>query len=362
MHSASKLFYSLVLDTASSVLGFKVCTSKSQAYIPGGVNGPYFDLETPVRNTAHWLISYSILYKLEGDQKFKTVALQLLEFLLQTESYKKGDIYIHRQRGGKDWTNGVIGQAWVTEALGVAGSILEHEVATKKAVDCADSLTFDQKIGAWLRPEIESFKSQIDYTLNHQLWFAAAKAEAAKGKYCPNIESFLTKLNNGALRTRNNGQINHLFYSSSLKGLLLQARYRALEASNKSAVLEKEAGYHLYNLHPLARLKFYYPEHDLFQNQKVKTALGFIKTDTFKYLLFKNGYSYCYNSPGFEFPLINEIFELNTNGLVDYYLGQQLEETWCAESKLFNKNNPDPVTLTARVYEYLLRYKFSELK
>lgn len=49
----------LVLDELESMAiaakGWEILLTSSMSQMPPGHNGPYFDVETPIRNTAHWL-------------------------------------------------------------------------------------------------------------------------------------------------------------------------------------------------------------------------------------------------------------------------------------------------------------------
>lgn len=347
----------LARDVAQQANKKKISLSEDIAFMPGGVNGPYFDLETPVRNTTHWLITFSVLYQLDQKKDYKKTALQLCNFLLQNKQYREKLFYIHRQKEGKDVSNGVIGQAWVVEALAVAGKIFDINEAKQLAVECANSLDFVNKTGAWERPELQGYKSQIDYTLNHQLWFAAAKAQALQGEPNPDIETFLTALDSGAFRIRKTGQIRHLFYANSVKGLLLQGRYKLIENRNRNHIFEKEAGYHLYNLHPLARLKHFYPDHDFFQNKWFLKAIRYTATQQFRKSQMNNMYSYPYNAPAFESPLVFLVFKDNFDedleSTIQYFIDKQIELTYDSTSKWFNRHNPDSLTLSARIYEWM---------
>lgn len=349
--------FDLLLITAEKANKKKIELSDNEAFFPGGNNGPYFDLETPIRNTSHWLITFSILSVLKNDVKYRQTALQLSYYLMNNSTYKEGKIYIHRQKKGKDWSNGVIGQAWVVEALAIAGRLLKNPHISEFARECSEQLYFNRSIGAWERPELKGYNNQIDYTLNHQLWYAAARAEAINGKNCEEIHLFLKKLYNGALRIRDSGQICHLFYSNSLKGLLIQGKYKISEKINRRKVLEKEVGYHLYNLHPLARLKLFYPDHKLFQQPKLLKAIQYVINSNFLQALPDNKYAYPYNAPAFELPYVISVFHDFFNGEELGVLGEvyerQLQLTYDSNVNWFCRSNSDSLTLSARIYEWM---------
>ena len=47
-------------------------------YILGGHNGPYYDPETPVRNTAHWITTFAYCYKATNDKKYYQVTKKVV--------------------------------------------------------------------------------------------------------------------------------------------------------------------------------------------------------------------------------------------------------------------------------------------
>lgn len=367
--------FELIRTVADHVAMRRILISGNRAYIPGGVNGPYFDIETPIRNTAHWLITYSILAGSGAGNKYREIAHQLLNFLLEPGEYRKNGIYIHRQKSGKDWTNGVIGQAWVVEALAIAGELLDNDIARINAQKYASVLEFDTKVGAWNRPKLAGYKQQIDFTLNHQLWFATAMAEAFAGQQIDEINIFLSKLAKGGFRIRKDGRVCHLLYSfNSMKGLLLQARYALMEKRYPDAVMNKEVGYHLYNLYPLARLRDQYPDHKFFTMDHLKKAISYSVSDNFLNSIKTNHFSYNYNSPAFEFPLILHCFrdiyietdllggEMEIDNKIEKQLKYQLDLTYDEDVVFFASKNPDPITLTSRIYELALWWGYRKNK
>src|SRR5690606_11426962 len=100
------------------------------------------------------------------------------------------------------------------------------------------------------------------------------------------------------------GLINHQLFASSLKSKLLRARYELSYKRNPRPIAHKENGYHLYNLHPFARLYKIFPDHPLFSSQKFTSAIQYTQSISFLNELRENKYAFPYNSPAFEFPLI----------------------------------------------------------
>ena len=140
---------------------------------PPGHNGPYHDTETPVRNSGHWLITFSKCYKLTNKSKYKDKVYQLAEYLTTEDARPNGYSFYHRNKKGKDKCNGLIGQAWTFEALTEATKILKDNKYALLAEDIFFQHTFNEECGLWNRLEIDGKILPIDRTFNHQLWFAA---------------------------------------------------------------------------------------------------------------------------------------------------------------------------------------------
>lgn len=130
-------------------------------FAAGGTNGPYFDIETPIRNTAHWCIAYTVLSSQKPQNAYEQAAHELLGFLMKTSAYNKNGVYVHRQKHGKDWSNGVIGQAWVLEALAISGRILKRDDAVEFARKVSFAFGFDDKVKAWKATDPRDRKSVV---------------------------------------------------------------------------------------------------------------------------------------------------------------------------------------------------------
>lgn len=345
---------SAIVEAAENNLENLIALPGGGMYAPGGVNGPYFDLETPIRNSAHWIITYSVLSREFPEKGFLGAANSLVDFLLDPSFFEKAGVYIHRQKHGKDWSNGVIGQAWVIEALAIAGRILERDDAFRRAETISQCFPFDSSVAAWMRVDPRNGNRAIDYTLNHQLWYAAALSELVDSVHNERIVAFLDMLNDGGVRVGKDGRILHLLHSRSLKGGLLRLRYSLGRMRGGEKLKRKEVGYHLYNLHPLARLKRRFQDHALFSSQVVMEALRCATDSSFISELERNGYAYPYNAPGFELPLVLEEFDLEM--VHAPVIKRQRDSTFRRVGYVcgFVGNTPDFLTLNARAYEYLV--------
>jgi len=95
------------------------------AFEPGH-NGPYFDCETPVRNTSHWLFTLCSLYERTGKTKYLESSTRAAEYLASRYARPMKASFWIRKNPQKDFCNGLIGQAWAIEALVLASKVLEE--------------------------------------------------------------------------------------------------------------------------------------------------------------------------------------------------------------------------------------------
>jgi hypothetical protein len=83
---------------------------------PSGHNGPHGDEETPVRNTSHAL--YILCWLVDsGFDEYKDKANLAVDYLLSKQARPMGSSFWCRSNPEKDFNNGLVGQAWVFEAL-----------------------------------------------------------------------------------------------------------------------------------------------------------------------------------------------------------------------------------------------------
>lgn len=338
---------------------------RDQSCFPGGRNGPYLDIESPLRNTAHWLVSFSVAYLLTGESSISEVAHRLTNFLIFNKDYELDGVLIHRQKTNKDWCNGVIGQAWVAEGLLYASKILNREDAREKALQLLRQLPFDSKYHVWHRLDPAQGQIGIDYTYNHQSWFASVAAESEDAELVEQARKFLDVSLSKALQIQPDGlikhKLNHVATNTFTKVLSNPLRMVVKKLSSQNVKKthtinnsERDLGYHLYDLYTLARLRQVFIDHPIWKSDKILKALYFAGSKDFLLLLDNNSYSYSYNAPGFEYSMINSVFQDICPSLLQNTEGawkSQLKKTWNNKTNYFDLGTCDPVTLSARIYE-----------
>lgn len=313
-----------------------------------GHNGPYHDPETPVRNTAHFAITFIKVAKLSGDSSFEKAAKSCLNYL-ETTSFRDHATYKARENR-RDTSNGLIGQAWVIESFLEGARHFSNESYKRRAFELFNLHPFDKNVGAWRSVEPNGEIRDFDHTFNHQLWFAASIASAAKDcqSTTEKLDIFQEKLQGGNLSMTRCGKINHLmhFKSNRLKYLL----YPILRRSAHNAIGYKEIGYHSFCLYALATLK----NHNLLSewlSVKAMKAISYIKNKAYTTNIEDNKYGFPYNPPGFEIPYAIEAFEKPNGKLSSYWIRKQVDKSFDQKTATLSLNTKDPLTANARVYE-----------
>ncbi len=348
--------------------------SKKELPEPGH-NGPYKHTETPVRVSSHWLITLIYCYKWTGLNKYLFKAEQLLNFLLSESARPHNYSFFHRISKKNDQCNGLIGQAWTIEALCEAAKFFEEDKIYQVAEEVFLHHNFNKEHGLWYRLEVDGKILSIDLTFNHQLWFASSGSLIKSNNSEINnlINIFLNKLDRN-LSIYNDGLISHPIYGlfNKNEGLLKtspeimkkinQGIYKfmnlylhniGLYDTNK--IHYKSIGYHSFNLYAFKNLINFFQNHKFWVSKTYKKIKQYLLKNKFFNKLDKNIYGYYYNPPGFEIPYIFYSDELISESdfleFANKWINIQFEKTFNFKTYKFDKNNPDPNTLTARIYE-----------
>lgn len=346
-----------------------------------GVNGPYRFVDTPVRNSGHWLIIASYLWKVTREEKYKKLAFCMAEYLV-SEQKKTVSGAIECMTGERfDHLNGLIGQAWTIESLVYAYEVFNRSDYLDTAVEIFFSQSFDESSCLWERLEINGENIGFDYTLNHQVWFACAGLmildNLENDRIHREVYRFLERLDERYFDVYSNGLIKHYgtMKNPQIRPLSFQIKrvikdwFVPLRRKDPnrfdSKVLEK--GYHLFELYGYAVIHQYYPDYALFKKEKFSKALRYgldLKTLNRIFnikpvldgaddgLTRMNKFAYAYNSPAFEYPLI----EYSFTGCIDESAANELlriqkKLTYNDLTGKLDRFNYDPETLTARMYE-----------
>jgi len=343
--------YNILIQSAEQALKKQV----EDGAMPSGHNGPYFHPETSIRNTAHWLIAFLKVYKITNEKKYLIASEKCLEYLIKNKPRYN---YCHRFSegfGGGDKCNGLIGPSWVMEAFLEFSREFKRKDLSEVASEIFLLHKFDEKLGLWHRREIDGKILPIDWTFNHQLWFASLGSMFDKNLYPEihkQVEIFIEKITEN-FNIYSNGLIWHPVAKISLnfKGLKdFLAKIKSLTIDNEKNV-NKAIGYHQFNLYAFSILKNNYPEISFWQSEKFRKALKFIESEEYEKGLINNKYGFDYNVAGIEMAYILKVFKKDSEELQKKWLEKQFKRNYDFRSNILCKNTDDSETLSARIYE-----------
>lgn len=327
---------------------------------PPGCNGPYGHIETPVRNTAHWLFTFSVLYEKMGGKAFKTAAEKALTYLLGEESRPMKAAFWCRKNPERDFCNGLIGQAWVMEGLLKAASVFDHREAFLLAEKVYHLHPWipDQKV--WKRVNVEGSYGSCDPTFNHQLWFAAISSQISDNELAATRAKEFLAHHISRLGLYRDGILYHLTPLFSLRfprifhqdniGVFHQ---KAMFHLKKRELYEKSAGYHAFNLYAFAVLKERFPNLKVWKHSAMEKMLKPSFSKKFRQQHRSNPYSYRFNPTGLEMAYAMEVFYPELKEEIAKWLHTQVEETGEKGVSIMTKGSVDAETSRARIYEGL---------
>jgi len=348
--------------------------------IKAGVNGPYNHKETLARNYSHWIVTFSKLFHYTDDIKYFKAIEKLSTKLISSHFRPNGYSFYCRNVTGKDSCNGLIGQAWVFEALYVCYKTLKDDKFQRLAEDVFNQHKFNHENGLWSTLDIDGKSIEIDAAFNHQLWFAyaAAKIIPKSNSNFKNINIFLDKIKFN-LKLIENGLVYHPIEKYALANLLRKnesiknklKRNIKLILKNKTlghlfvnkhdlinnwekVQIIKSYGYHAFNMFAFVKLEKLTHNHDFWKTNSYQSMINILFNDDFLLKNDNNKYSYPYNPTGFEIAYVaNEKIEneKEKNEKISFFVNKQFELNFNMSKFLFSNNNNDVNTLTARLYE-----------
>lgn len=368
---------SSVVDTTAE----KILKNGAKVIVAGN-NGPYYNVETSVRNLAHWCVTFSEYYVHTGEEKYLEIVSLLGEAILDSPHYNGSGVYKCREIKSSDEVNGVIGPAWIIEGLMAACRATGDERYYDRALKVFKAIPFNTGLSLWNRRNTQNKELGVDVTFNHQLWIAAAGAiinnYREDKEIADRIRIFIKALpKNCTIRTC--GRVGH-FTASDTHGFISEIGRRVrdvksdvCEGLNRRSMAYKESGYHSFNLYGFAILCKNWKEPVPFvKTKKFKKTLEYIFNDNYVNQLSKadigldetristklkvdfNVFAYAYNSPAFEVPLIARIFDVeDAEKIFTALCEKQMELTYNEQLGDFSKNTDDPESLNARIYELI---------
>ena len=326
--------------------------------MPPGNNGSYGDPETPVRNTAHWAITYLKAFQINGSSEFEQAAKRCFDYLLTKEARPMNATFWHRSNPKKDFSNGLVGQAWTIEALLQLSKHFDQPEAITLAEEVFLLHPFDKRWGAWKRVNVDGSYRDFDGTFNHQLWFAASGAllvaETGNEDIRKSVTRFMDLLDVN-MKLYGDGLIQHLapFYLKKKTPVkaLRQAIWKVRNGKHETYMRMKSAGYHGFNMYAFALIKTCLPDHKFWNSPGFRSTMQYLDSAKFRDEVAKSSYGYPYNPPGFE--AAYALQELSDNDQeIAYWVTEQIKHCYDQEAELMiGGDTQDQNTAAARLYE-----------
>ncbi|NGY89347.1 hypothetical protein F6Y05_41280 [Bacillus megaterium] len=97
---------------------------------------------------------------------------KILDDIINPKQRPKGFSFYSRISDTKDASNGLVGQAWVIEALLYGYKILEDNKYIKLAEEIFLLHRFNKSKGLWFVLDVDGEANNLCLTTNQQIWFA----------------------------------------------------------------------------------------------------------------------------------------------------------------------------------------------
>lgn len=353
--------------------------ASDEKMIKPGHNGPYHHQETILRNYSHWIIIFSKLNKEKPNEIYLEAIKRLSNYFFKKEARPLGFSFHHRNVYGKDSSNGLIGQAWTFEALYECYETLKDDKFITLAEEVFNLHKFDVKNGLWYTLDIDGKVLEIDAAFNHQLWFAYTSAQVIpkNNKNFKNIEIFLNQIEKN-LKVLDNGLVYHpieryalsnllktneTFFNRTkriIKTILIKKSFKILFVDEdeilkqwERSITIKSFGYHAFNMYAFVKFEKFFSDHSFWKSKSYQKMIEILLDPIFLDNNENNKYSYPYNPTGFEiaYVLNEKLSDKNSLELVFKFINKQFNLNFNYDTFMFSKNNEDPDTLTARLYE-----------
>lgn len=349
-----------------------------QGYATAGHNGPHGHLDTPVRNTGHYLVIYSYLYKKTQQEKYLLICKKFADYLIKVQKSSKSGA-MHCMIGDNfDHLNGLIGQGWTIEALIYYYDICKNPLLLETAKKIFYSQKYDWELHLWHRIELDGRDIDIDPTYNHHVWFAACSYRLAELCHDSEIDKiirdFLTLGAKRDFRVYSDGvlchhvKVNRPIMKSVHRKLQIKKLLTPLRFLNPKKLAPKymEYAYHIFDFYGFCILKERYKDLPIYQSENYIKAEQCAKN--IMYLIKHNGvheyrkhntpfnpYGFSYNSFAFEYPYVSKACGWDNEKILSDVYEIQKELMWDDNTNLFSINQPDMETWNARTYE-IIRY------
>jgi len=371
MHSNELFLYDIIVESARAQL----VAQNDDGSMPPGINGPWRDMDTPVRNTAHWALLLYKAYDISKESIFLKAALSACDYLKseKTRPYKASFLCLLTKDRPPE--NGLIGQAWAIEPLIFIGRELKRRDYLEIAEEVLLKHNYEPTLHLWYNLNIDGEVGMINPTFNQQLWFATMNLILGKEinnkililrarDFFNNLTKNLIFLEPGLIR--HCLPIYAIYTNSIYKWRkFIEVKFFNMpeyKSFNLEVLYNRSIGYLPFNLYVLALGYSNIPNENWWKNKHliniISRILAYVQDEKFINKSFINQYAWSYNPFGFEIAYALYIFQNLTNNIrpldaLKSWVELQLQKHWDLSSNLMDQNSFDPKTLAARLYEVI---------
>jgi hypothetical protein len=343
-----------ITELLKNVVDHNIVQNENGSF-PEGHNGPHADKETPVRTTSHMLFILCWLIE-QGYDEYKLQANRAVNYLLSPECRPMKAAFWCRKNPDKDFSNGLVGQAWVLEALIKSNDVFKREDVKHAIEDVFLKHKWSETYSCWHSLNVDGSNGSLNKTFNQQLWFAYIglyidneeanrRADLFIEKVLPNIELY----NDGVIYHDTLLIGSNLNLKSNIKDNLFRLKHVIQRPRIKKEQRLRSVGYHGFNLTPLVYIQKKKPDAEFFQSKKYLQCTNVMNSKFFIGDMKNNPFSYPYNPIGFE--LANFFEKNNKLDLAQYLIREQLSYVVSNNKKIKILDTKDRINSIARLYE-----------
>ncbi|PML10620.1 hypothetical protein BCT86_00120 [Vibrio breoganii] len=319
-------------------------------------NGPHKDIETPIRIVSHLLYASCFLIE-SGKKEYEKLAREALEYIFSNQARPMNAAFHCRVNPSKDFSNGLVGQAWVLEALMYASEVLNEPEARRLAYEVFMQHKWDEQKCSWYTLNVDGSSLNVNLTFNQQLWFAYIGLQFRKHEepykraqqfvleVLPNVEIYKDGvIYHDSCSFKKSKRENGIFYRS--KKVLRNIFTKTKENKRLHSV-----GYHSFNLVPIKYIIDCVGD-NIIEQKKLDKMFGVCLSERFISELNFSKFSYPYNPVGFELAYsLQEGYE--------EILNKQLEYIKFKDKGVFVNASYDENLSVARLYEFARCFRYN---
>jgi hypothetical protein len=345
-------YIEILLRSAESALEVQ----RPDGSFPAGRNNKWNDIDTSARTTSHFAIQLCFAYRYTSEKKYLSAAKKCGDFLQSSHIRPGNKTFLCRISPKKDLCNGLIGQAWVIEALIHLYETTNEVRFFDLARDVYGLHPFSSGFGLYEVIDCDGTNKGVAKTLNHQLIFSAMGMRLitlGADEFRENLLEFFTKLPEN-MHIDSKGLLHH--HVNKGRNSIEKALFNIMRYAQRKQLIERSQGYQSFNMFGLALAKRNWPNCPAWSDPKLSNSLdiihGYTSSKGYANSIKNNAFALAFRLTAQEILLFEKYFNINeTNEALFDIIDTQFKNHWNFEKNLLNRNTEDPHTLSSRLYE-----------